>query len=218
MSGRVKSPRGYESPRRRAGAQATRRAVADAARTLFVERGYTGTTIDAIAAAAAVSPLTVYAAFGTKRSLLAELVDASISGEGAPPLLEQGWVREMRDEPDVRRRLASLARNGRSILERRAAMDEVVRGAAATDPEIAALWERGKAQRRAGQRQLVGIVAGSAGLRAGLDLEVAADILYAVGSPDTYRLLVVDRGWSGDRFERWYDQALARLLLDPEGD
>jgi len=50
-------------------------------------------------------------------------------------------------------------------------------------------------------------------LRDGLDLASAADILYAVGSPETYRLLVVDRGWSRARFERWYGDALDRLLF-----
>ena len=137
----------------RAGAGDTHHAVLEAARALFIERGYVATTIDAIAERANVAPETVYAVFGTKRSLLAELVDVSIAGDDeAPPILEQPWVQEMRDEPDPRRRLRMLASKGRSILERRAAVDEVVRGAAAADPEIAALWERGKAQRYAGQR------------------------------------------------------------------
>jgi hypothetical protein len=42
----------------------------------------------------------------------------------------------------------------------------------------------------------------------------AADVLYAIGSPETYRLLVVDRGWSGARFERWYGETLTRLLFE----
>ena len=123
----------------------------------------------------------------------------------------------MREEPDPRRRLRVLAGQGRLILERRSAIDEVVRGAASADPDIAALWDRGKAQRFAGQREFLRIGVGSTGLREGMDLETAADILYAVGSPETYRLLVVDRGWSGSRFERWYGDTLERLLLAPVG-
>ena len=110
-----------------------------------------------------------------------------------------------------------LAGQGRSILERRSAVDEVVRGAASADPEIAALRDLGKAQRFAGQREILRIVVGSTGLREGIDLETAADILYAVGSPETYRLLVVDRGWSGSRFERWYGDTLERLLFATVG-
>jgi AcrR family transcriptional regulator len=208
----VKRRRVYDSPRRREQARATRRAILDAARALFMEEGYVATTIDAIAASATVSPETVYSVFGSKRSLLSELVDVSISGEDAPAILDQGWVAAMREAPDSRRRLAILASNGRSILERRAAIDDVVRGAAAADPEMATLWERGKAQ-----RALLEIVVDSEDLRKGLDLQTAAEILFAIGSPEVYRLLVVDRGWSGSRFERWYGDTLAHVLLRPDG-
>ena len=186
----------------------------DAARSLFVERGYVATTIDAIAERAEVSPETVYSAFGNKRSLLSELVDVSIAGgESAPPVLEQDWVRELREEADVHQRVLILARSGSAILQRRAGIDEVVRGAASADPEIATLRDTGRAQRFAGQRELLRIVVGADKLRDGLDLASAADILYAVGSPETYQLLVVDRGWSRARFERWYGDTLDRLLF-----
>jgi AcrR family transcriptional regulator len=211
----VKRRRVYDSPRRREQARATWQAILDAARALFTERGYVATTIDAIAATAIVSPETVFSTFGSKRSLLSQLVDLSISGgEGAPPILDQAWVQEMRKEPDPRRRLKILAANGRSILERRSALDEVVRGAAAADSEMAALWERGKAQRFAGQRALVQIALGTTGLRDGLDLETAAETVFSIGSPEVYRLLTLDRGWSGSRFEDWYADTLERLLLD----
>ena len=147
-----------------------------------------------------------------------ELVDVSIAGDvNATPILDRDWVQEMRDEPDPRRRLRMLARQGRSILERRSAVDEVVRGAASADPDIAALRDLAKAQRFAGQREFLRIAVGATGLREGMDLETAADIVYAVGSPETYRLLVVYRGWSGSRFERWYRETFERLLLAPVG-
>jgi len=190
--------------------------VLAAARDLFIERGYVATTIHAIADRAGVSAETVYSRFGNKRALLSQLVDVSIAGDvDAPPILGQDWVRELRDEPDAHRRLRMLASRGRRILERRAAVDEVVRGAASADPEIAALRDLVKDQRFAGQREFLRIVVGGTGLRDGLDLEAAADILYAIGSPETYRLLVVDRGWSGSRFERWYGETLECLLLAP---
>lgn len=214
MREHVNKRRAYDSPHRRQQAQATRRAVLDAAALLFSERGYAATTIDAIAGLANVSSETVYATFGSKRALLAELVDVSIAGgSDAAPVLEQAWVQEMRSEPDPARRLRILARLGRQILERRAAIDDVVRGAATADTEIASLWESGKADRFAGQREVLRIVVGTSALRPGLDLAAAADILYAIGSPETYRHLIVDRRWSGDRFEAWYGETLIRLLL-----
>jgi hypothetical protein len=133
------------------------------------------------------------------------------------PILERGWVQEMRDEPNPKRRLQILARNGRLILERTAPLYEVLRGASAADPQIASLLELTKAQRFAGQRQLLRILTAGHTLRQGLTAAAAADILFAIGSPETYRLLVLDRGWSGDRFERWHSDTLARLLFATEG-
>ena len=216
MAEPVKSSRTPDYPRRRERARATRKRVLEAARELFIERGYVATTIDAIAERADVSPETVYSTFGNKRSLLSELVDVSIAGDmNATPILERDWVQGLRDEPDPHRRLAILTSHGSAILARRSAIDEVVRGAASADPEMAALRDLGKAQRRAGQRELLRIVVGARGLREGMDLETAADILYAIGSPETYRLLVVDRGWSDSRFARWYDKTAGRLILEP---
>lgn len=188
----------------------------DAARELFVGRGYVATTIQAIAERAGVSPATVYGTFATKRGILSALVDRSIAGDDAPvPILERQWVKEMRREPDLHRRIAMLALQGRLMLERRSAVDEVLRAAAAADGEIAELWEQAKAQRFAGQRALLQVVAGSNRPLA----KDAADALYAVGSPEAYQLLVSDRGWSPARFENWYAEAIARLLgapVDPD--
>jgi AcrR family transcriptional regulator len=210
----VKPRRAYDSPRRRQQALATRRAVLDAARELFIQGGYVATTIDATAARAGVSPETVYATFKNKRALLSQLLDVAIAGDDAPvPILERSWVQQLRDQADPQRRLQILARNGRLILERTAPIYEVLRGAAAADPEIASLWEHAKAQRFAGQRELLRILTERAPLRHGLPATTAIDILFAIGSPETYRLLVADRGWSADRFERWYADTLARLLL-----
>lgn len=211
----VKPRRAYDSPRRQEQARTTRVATLDAARDLFIERGYVATTMQAIAAKARVSPATVYATFRNKRSVLSALVDVSIAGDDAPvPVLDRSWVHEMRDEPDLQRRLSILARNGRLILERRAPIEEVLRAAAAADPDIAAMWQQGREQRLAGQRALLRIVAGSTGLREGLDEQIAVDTLYAIGSPETFHSLTIDRGWSPDLFERWYADTLARLLFD----
>jgi hypothetical protein len=79
---------------------------------------------------------------------------------------------------------------------------------------MATLWERGKAQRFAGQRALLQIALGTTGFRDGLDLEAAAETVFSIGSPEVYRLLTLDRGWSGSRFEDWYADTLERLLLD----
>lgn len=219
MSSPDRPRRRYDSPRRRERAAATRRSILDAAGRAFIARSYVATTMEAIAAAAGVSPETVYATFRTKRALLAALVDVSITGDDEPvPVLERDWVRQLRDEPDRHRRAALLASAGRSILERRSALDDVLRGAAPADPAIAALLVAGKAERHAGQRELMRLVAREDGLRPGMTLDEAADILYALGSPETWHQLVVERGWSPARFEAWYADAIERLLLASESD
>lgn len=209
MGNGVKKKREYHSLRRAEQAQATRGAVLNAARDLFVARGYVATTIHAIAERAGVSPATVYGTFASKRGVLAALIDRSIAGDDAPvPILDRPWVRELRDEPDLGRRIAMLARQGRLMLARRSAVDEVLRAAAAADAEIAELWAQAKAQRFAGQTALLRMVAGP-------DRPIAkgaADALYAIGSPETYQLLVRDRGWTAARFESWYEESISRLL------
>jgi hypothetical protein len=119
----------------------------------------------------------------------------------------------MRDERDPKHRLEILARNGCLILTRIATVYDVLRSAAAVDPEIATLWEAYKAQRFEGQRILLAILLRGAKLRQGLTKRAAADVLFTIGSPETYSLLVRDRGWSPAQFERWYRDSLARLLL-----
>jgi hypothetical protein len=142
------------------------------------------------------------------------VIDVSIAGDDAAvPLLERAWVLEMRDEKDPRRRLEILARNGRLILERITPVYEMLRGAAAANREIAPLWERYKSQRFAGQTELIRIVGAGGSLRKGVSADAAAGTLFAIGSPEVYRLLTVDRGWSPGRFERWYADTLAQVLL-----
>jgi len=217
---RARTPRrSYESPRRRDQARATRSAVLEAARDLFVRNGYVATTIETIAVAASVSPETVYAIFKSKRSLLSALIDVSFAGDDEPvPILQRAWVTQLRDERDPARQRRILAKNGRLMLERSTAIYEVLQGAAAADPHLAALWERTKQQRYAGQRELLRLLTARAALRDGLTRAAASDILFTIASPETFRLLTVDRGWSPHRFERWYADTLARLLFAPAED
>jgi len=193
---------------------ATRTGVVAAARAMFVDRGYGATTIDAIAARAGVSSETVYSLFRTKRGLLEAVVDASVAGDDQPvPVLERPWVDALRDEPDVERRVRLLARGGRTILERIAPIHRMLVGAAAVEPAAAEVLDRYAEQRLKGQRALVRIVVGDAPLRPGVSMRAAVDTVFAIGSPETYRLLVDERGWTPARFERWYADSLIRLLL-----
>ena len=73
--------RSYSSPLRADQARQTRKRIVDAAAELFAERGYTGTTVDAVAAAAGVSRKTVFDSIGGKARLMKLAYDFAIVGD-----------------------------------------------------------------------------------------------------------------------------------------
>ena len=110
VSGPRKGKRPYDSTRRQAQAAETQRQIVEAARGLFTERGYAGTTIEAIASGAGVAAETVYAGFGSKRAVLQRLVTVSVVGDAEPiPMIDRPAVQEMIREPDQRRQIQLLA-------------------------------------------------------------------------------------------------------------
>jgi AcrR family transcriptional regulator len=206
----VKTPR----DRRSRQAAATRLRILEAAGKLFAERGYGGTTIEAVATEADVAVETVYARFKNKRNLLAAYLDMTIVGDAEPvPLLEREELRKVREATDQREQLRLLARLGRNLLERAAPAHAVLRGGASVDPEVMALAEEDDRRRRTTQRAFVEIIAARGPLREGLSINDAADTVGALASPDTFALLTQRRGWSPARYERWLATNLALTLL-----
>jgi AcrR family transcriptional regulator len=204
----------YDSPRRREQARETRRRLLDAAYRLFAERGYAATSIPAIAQEAGVAVPTVYWAFGSKRALLMELVSSrTVGDEEQIPLAERSWWREMIDEPDPVRQLELLATITRQAHERAAGAFEIVRGAAASDPEIAALYREGGRRRYQDNQAVAHSLAARGALRPEVTEQLAADVLWAMSAPEWYRMLVVERGWSAEQFEMWYTSSLSSFLL-----
>ena len=206
--------RRYDTTRRRAQAEATRRDILGAAQRLFEARGYAATTMDAVAAEAGVALKTVYVAFETKAGLLRAVWNHLLrAGADATPVAQQAWYREVLDEPDPERQLRLNARNSCVVKRRIAGVLEVIRGAAAIDPDIGALWARIGQEFHANQRAIVQSVAGKGALRDGLDVERATDILWTLNHPAQWQLLVEERGWTPEDYERWFaDTACAQLL------
>ena len=208
----VKTPR----DRRTRQAAATRARIVEAAGRLFVERGYGGTTIDAVAGEADVAVETVYARFKNKRNLLDAYLDVSIVGDGEPvPLLDRPEVQAVRASTDQREQVQLFARVGRKVLERNAPVHAVLRTAAAVDPELDALVAEDDRRRRASLRAFVEMVASRGPLRDGLSIGDATDTISAIGNPQTYAYLTRRRGWTPARFERWLAETLTLLLLPP---
>jgi AcrR family transcriptional regulator len=215
MAEPVKSRR-YESPRRREQAAATRREILEAAQRLFERQGYAATTMAAIAAEAGVALKTVYVAFETKSGLLRALWHLLLRGdEEDVPVGDRRWYREVVDEPDPERQVRLTARNSAAVKRRAAELMRVIRDAAASDPDIAGLWRRIQSDFYDNQRRIVEALHARKALRPGVDVARAADILWALNHPDLWHLLVGERGWTAEDWERWFADTVMAQLLPP---
>jgi AcrR family transcriptional regulator len=191
-----------------------RRAVLDAAATLFLERGYGATTIEAISSASDVPPATVYRLFASKQGILKALLDTSVAGDDEPvPLAERSHVRSLLTAVNPTDQVTGLAAVSVDINTRTAAMYRILQSAAGSDKEATALLDELTRQRQEGQGRVATSLARSGALRPGLRARDAADIIHALASPELYRLLVTDRQWTGDRYQRWLAETLTAQLL-----
>jgi AcrR family transcriptional regulator len=211
----TKNPvRKYDSTRRQAQARQTRLQIAEAARSLFIERGYGGTTVEAIAEKAGVAPETVYASFKNKRNVLSFLFDISIGGDDEDiRLLDRPDPQAVLQETDQRRQLSLFARDITRILHRAAPIFEILRTAGKTEPEIAELVQRLLRERMANMSRVSKSVATHGPLREGLNRPRAAELIWAMTSPELYLLFSRDRAWTDEEFTQWLTDILIRLLL-----
>jgi AcrR family transcriptional regulator len=216
MAEHVKPRRRYHSPRRQQQAAATRREILEAAERLFEQRGYAATTMEQVAAEAGVALKTVYVAFATKGGLLRALWDLRLKGDQEDAgVAERPWYREVVEEPDPERQLRGNAANARVVKQRIGGMLKVLRSAAPVDPDAEALWRLIGGDFHANQRVIVESLHARSALRSGLDVARATDILWALNHPDVWQLLVGERGWTPEQWERWFaDTACAQLLGD----
>jgi AcrR family transcriptional regulator len=210
----VKRP--YTSSLRTSQAQATRRAIVDAAASLFVERGYGGTSVDAIAAAAGVSRKTVFTSVGGKLETLKLALDWAIAGDDDPiPVLERPHVQAAQREPDARRILRDFAANIVEVMGRTAALLRVLEAAAGIDAELRALNDDLRTQRQHGMSVLAALLDQRAALRPDLTVEEAADVLWLLNDSAPYHRFVVEQGWSPTRYAAWVADTLVALLVAP---
>lgn len=198
--------RQIQSSLRQRQAQATAGEIVAAAKALFLERGYTGATIEAIAGRADVAVSTVYAVFGSKRGILRAI--------------RAGWhersqIREVTYanpvEADPHERLEALAQATRRQWETGSEVLAIYNGAAAADPQAAAELSEALAGRKKGMETFAKSL--EPHLRRGLDAHRAAEILQALCLPEVFYELVRRSGWSLEMYQAWLAQILKRELL-----
>jgi AcrR family transcriptional regulator len=212
--GNVKPTRRYDASNRQAQALRNREAILEAAQRQFLDGGYACTTIAAIAAEASVSVETIYKAFGGKPGLVRAIYERGLAGrEPIPAFQRSDAMREDTHQPQtIMRNWGVLASEVGSVVS---PIVRLVRAAAVTDPDMAALLNAADDTREQRARHHARFLKQRGYLRDGLSLTDATDILWTATSDELYDLLVTQRGWSGRRFARFLGEYLIAALLPP---
>jgi AcrR family transcriptional regulator len=213
ISAPARAARPYRSALREAQARRTRRRVLEAATAVFLDRGYGGTTMRAVAAAAGVSVPTVEALFGTKARLLKAAIDVAIAGDDEPvAVLDRPWAQAARRAQTLAGFLAMVAEVIAAAQQRSAGLVLAVFEGSSRDAELEALAAQMAAQREATAAWIVDSVTRLAPLRAGCGREEAVDTVWLLMDPAVFSRLTRQRGWSAGRYRDWIAAAIARLL------
>ena len=206
--------RRYDASRRREQAQLTRDAILAAARQRFLHEGYGTTTIASIATAADASPDTIYKSFGGKAGLLRALCADALRGSRPEPA-EQRSDAMQAAEADPHALLRGLGTLTTEIAPRIAPLLLLLAAASDTDTSLAQLRAELDQARLTRMTSVAGTLAAKTPLRPGVSAEDAAEIMWTYSSPELYRLLVIDRGWSPERYGQFVGNALIDALLGP---
>jgi AcrR family transcriptional regulator len=193
--------------------------MVEAARELFIERGYGATALQDVADRAGVAVQTIYFTFGNKRTLLKELADVTVAGDDRPvATVDRPWFREALTAGTADEQIRALVHGAREVLDRVAPITEVLRTAATVDPEVAALWRDDTDPRYTVYATAAQALVAKPGARAGMSAEHAADVMFGLLSPELYLVFVRDRGWSPEQWEQWASQTLRAQLSDQTSD
>ena len=198
---------------RRERARQTRARIIAAAHQEFLERGYHGATMAAIARRAGVAAQTVYFVFNTKSQLVSQVIDSAVLGTDDPTAPQDSdWWAAMQEAPTACEALDHFVRGAGPLLARAAALAEVVRAAALTDDEVRAVHQHHDRLQGQGYRQVIDAVTAKGALRAGLTPATATDVLLTLCGDATYVQLTKARGWPHDRVVDWL-AATARIVI-----
>ena len=205
--------RSYDASRRREQARARRLAVVQAARDLFERDGFRPTTIAAIAAHAGVSAESVYKGFGSKAALAKAVFDLVIGGDDEPlPVAERPAMQAVRDEPDVRRKIAMFAGGLAQRQARCARVQILIRDGRHVDDSLAPVWAKLNDEGLADMTMLGRHLLRTGQLRPGISLDEVRDVLWNYLAIDSYERLVLTQGWPLERYLRWLTRAITSAI------
>lgn len=207
--------RRYSSALRSEQTELARGRILAAAGELFLDRGYLGTTLAAIATGAGVSVQTVYNVIGGKAAVLKAVYDVKLAGDDEPvPMSERPIYQAIANATDPVQCLTLYAGLARQIAERTTPLVRMARAQASTgDQDLAEYLRTIDGELEFGSRYMAEHLAGRFGLRTGLDVDGAADVLWSLNGSDLAHRLVNERGWGWDRWEKWFGGTLTELLI-----
>lgn len=200
--------RRYRSRLRSEAAEATRDGVLSAARSLFARRGIDKVTISEIAQKAGVSSPTIYALFKSKDGLLQAIMRASLFGAQF-----QSAQSMMAGVEDAVQLVALTAKIARAIYESESAELGIMRGVSAFSPALRKIEAEFEKIRYDMQGERLKRLFAQSKQKRDLDLDTARRIMWMYTSRDVYRMLVVEGGWSGNRYETWLAATLVSALV-----
>lgn len=212
----VKPKRPYNSSGRREQAHRNRIAILEVARRLLLANGYAATTVAAIAQGSNVSVETIYKSFGGKAGLVRAIYERGLEGAGAVPA-EQRSDAMRAAEGDARTIIDNWGTFVTEVAPRSAPILLLIRTAAASDAEMAALLETADRLRLARMEDNARDLFERGLFRAEITLDEARDVLWLYSSPELYEMLVIRRNWPIDRFGRFVAGGMIAALL-PEHD
>jgi AcrR family transcriptional regulator len=204
-----KKKRVYSSETRDAQAAQTKSQILEAAKQLFQAKGFDRATINMLAKAAEVSMPTIYAIFKSKRGVLQSLIDEALPHEQFLALVD-----DCMHEKSPKKRLSRAAKLARQIYDAERELMDIIRGASVVAPEFKELEQEREQRRYERQGEYVKKFMHDKTLAKGLTLQKARDILWALSGRDMYRMLVIERGWTSDAYEKWLAELLVKSLLN----
>jgi AcrR family transcriptional regulator len=211
---RQREARTYRSSRRETQARRTRQRVLEAATAAFLEHGFAGATMRAIADRAGVSVPTVELLFGTKGRLLKAAIDVAIAGDDEPlPVLARSWAEAAVKAPTAREFLVILAGVIGAAQRRSAGLVLALFDAAHADADLVSLAEQMIAQRAATATWIVERLTRKAPLRADCTGQEAIDTVWILMDPAVFDRLSRQRRWTLEQYQRWLAGSIGRLLL-----
>lgn len=200
--------RSYHSENRDAHAAQTKSHILKAAKNLFLIEGFDHVTINKIAKAAEVSMPTIYALFKSKRGVLHSLIDNAFPFEEFIELVNASM-----EETSPKKCLEITAKLAREIYDAERELVDILRGASGVSSEFKELEQERENRRYERQGEYVKKLMNEKLLAKGITLQNARDILWTLTSRELYRMMVMQRGWSSDEYEKWLAELLAKSLL-----